>query len=105
MEQVKPEVPSTSAQHVDVNYFNPDGATELRKTVSRLSTRTQDIEAGSIDSAATLDNSFDFRKALERVSQQCVFSYISRFPVSSCSDATMRISSPESSVLCLKTCA
>jgi hypothetical protein len=60
-----PRKPSGASTHVDVNYFNPDGSKELQRSISRLTTRTQDIELAST-------GAFDFRKTLEDISQQYV---------------------------------
>lgn len=55
---------------VDVNHFNQEGAEALRRSVSRLS--RADAETASMSSTDTLESSFDFRKVLESISQQCV---------------------------------
>ncbi|KIY71652.1 pleiotropic drug resistance ABC transporter [Cylindrobasidium torrendii FP15055 ss-10] len=60
-------------QQVDINHFNPEGDNGLRRSLSRFSQQGADVEraeTASMSSTATLDNTVDFRKVLEQVSQQ-----------------------------------
>ncbi len=68
-ETQSPSSGDAATSHVDVNYFNPDGDEGLRRTISRMSAATQEIE--QTGSSETL-NAFDLRKVLEQVAEQYV---------------------------------